>query len=86
MQVTLQAPTISLNGGAEKPQSTKNYPVERRFEVVYLDEQLRITRYLPEEEGKETILFVQRRVPAEAPEPSEPEPKPTEASAELVLT
>ncbi len=68
MQVMLEAPTLKLGDGQEKPQQSKSYPTQRKFEVLYLDEQIKIIRYLPDEADKERVLFVQRRVPEEVPE------------------
>ena len=63
----MEAPTIKFGSGAEKVQGAKSYPTQRSFEVLYLDEQLKIIRYLPEDKKTDPVLFVQRRVPAEEP-------------------
>ena len=65
--MTLEAPTIKFGNGAEKVQGAKTYPSQRSFEVLYLDEELKIIRYLPEDKDTDPVLFVQRRVPADAP-------------------
>ncbi|KAK9825281.1 hypothetical protein WJX74_005740 [Apatococcus lobatus] len=65
-KVTLEAPTIKFGNGADKVQGAKSYPTQRSFEVLYLDEQLKIIKYLPQDVEIDPVLFVQRRVPVEA--------------------
>lgn len=41
-------------------------PIKRRFEVVYLDERVRVVQFIPEEEDRETSLFIFERIADEA--------------------
>ena len=45
--------------------------ITRRFEVLFLDERVRVVQFLPEEEDREPVLFVFERVAEEDTEEQE---------------
>ena len=47
--------------------------ITRRFEVLFLDERVRVVQFLPEEEDKDPVLFVFERVAEEDTEEQEVE-------------
>ena len=60
-QVDLGPPKVDVGGGVGG--SGKGEPVRRQFEVLYLDERVRVVNFLPDEdEDREPSLFVFERL------------------------
>lgn len=70
MQVDLEPAALKVAGNAGLSQQSE--AVQRLFEVIYLDEQVRVVRFLPDRDSdSQPQLFVFERIPTGAEDDEE---------------
>jgi hypothetical protein len=85
LQLTIDRGELNTGFGGTQP---KDFDIQRRIQIVYLDEQVRVARFLPSEDlqdsedaGEDEILFVFRRASGGADEEEEEEDEEEDARA-----